>query len=93
MSSRLFAAYHAQHAEDVLDDLLLAADGRWRRAVAPGLVSNQILIDGLDRLKQEDAEAADLVQRRFLNDETALEIAYSRNVSEDIVFQRRRRYR
>jgi len=84
-------AYHAQHSEDVLDDLLLARQvGAERSSVTPRLISNQILMGGLDCLKQTDAEAADLLQRRFLNEETALEVAYSRNVSEDIVFQRQR---
>jgi NB-ARC domain len=84
-------AYHAQHSEDVLDNLLLARQvGVERGGAAPRLISNQVLINGLDRLKQTDAEAADLVQRRFLNQETARKVAYSRNQSEDIVFQRQR---
>ena len=56
----------------------------------PRLISNQILMNGLDRLKQTDGEATELLQRRFLNRETALEVAYSRNLSEDVVFQRQR---
>jgi DNA polymerase III delta prime subunit len=84
-------AWHSQHARDVLDDLLLAHQIRAEREVAtPRLISNQILLNGLDRLKQTDEEAADLLQRRFLNQEIALEVAYRRNLSEDIIFQRQR---
>jgi DNA polymerase III delta prime subunit len=84
-------AYHAQHADDVLDSLRLAHGIRAERgAAAPRLISNQILLNGLDRLKQMDAEAADLVQRRFLSQETAQAVAYSRNLSEDVIFQRQR---
>jgi DNA polymerase III delta prime subunit len=84
-------AWHALHTENVLTDLLLAHQIRAEREVAtPRLISNQILINGLDGLRQANAEAADLLQRRFLNQETALEVAHSRNLSEDVIFQRQR---
>lgn len=84
-------AYHTPSSEDVLDDLFLARQMEvGRRAAAPRLISNQILISGLDCLKQTAGETAELLQRRFLNGETALEVAYSQNLSEDIVFQRQR---
>ena len=84
-------AYHAQHSEDVLDDILLARQIEVARGAAPPRwISNQILIEGLDRLKELDGEAATLLQRRFLNEETALEVAYSQNLSEDVIFQRQR---
>ncbi len=84
-------AYHAQHTNNVLDDLLLAHEIETEREVAtPRFVTNQILIDGLDCLKQTAEQAADLLQRRFLNQETALEVAHSQNLSEDIIFQRQR---
>ena len=84
-------AYHAQSSEDVLDDLFLARQMEVvRNAASPRLISNQILISGLDCLKQTADETAELLQRRFLNEETALEVAYSQNLSEDIVFQRQR---
>jgi hypothetical protein len=84
-------AWHARHAEDVLTDLLLADQmmGERERA-SPRLISNQVLMNGLDGLKRADEEAADLLHRRFLNRETALEVAYSRNLSEDVIFQRQR---
>lgn len=84
-------AYHAQHAEDVLDDLLLAHDAMIRQEVAmPRLITNQILLDGLDCLRRSDELAADLLRHRFLNQETALEVAHSRNVSEDVIYRRQR---
>ena len=88
---RALRAWHARHIEDVLTDLFLADRIRTEREGAmPRLISNQILMNGLDRLKQTDGEATELLQRRFLNRETALEVAYSRNLSEDVVFQRQR---
>lgn len=54
------------------------------------LVSNQILMHGLDDLKASDSEAVDLLERRFLNAETAREIAYSFNVTDDVIYQRQR---
>jgi DNA polymerase III delta prime subunit len=88
---RALRAWHTQHAKDALDDLLLAQQpGVKHKRVSPRLISNQILLDGLDSLKQDDVGAADLLQRRFPNQETARKVAYSWNWSEDIVFQRQR---
>jgi len=83
-------AWHAQNAEEMLDDLLLAQRLQAERQAPPRLISNQILLNGIERLKQTSAEAADLLQRRFLDQETAQEVSYRRNLSEDIVFQRQR---
>ena len=88
---RVLRAWYALHAEDTLTDLLLAQQIRAGQETAtPRLISNQILLNGLERLKQVNDEGAELLQRRFLNQETALEIAHSLNGSEDIIFQRRR---
>lgn len=84
-------AWHVQHNRDVLTDLLLARQMKAEREMAtPRLISNQILLEGLDRLGQVDEDAADLLQRRFLNRETALEVAFQRNLSQDVIFQRQR---
>ncbi len=56
----------------------------------PRLLSNQILLEGLERLEQLDAEAAELLKCRFLSAETARTVAYHINVSEDTVYQRQR---
>jgi DNA polymerase III delta prime subunit len=75
----------------MLIDLLLAQQLRVEReATNPRLISNQILLDGLERLKQIDAKATDLLQRRFLDQETAQEIAHRWNWGPDMVFQRQR---
>jgi hypothetical protein len=84
-------AWHKQHGENVLVDLLLAHRIRTTLDTAsPRLITNQVLIEGLDLLKEVNAEAYDLIQRRFLNKETAREVAYSLNVSPDVVYQRQR---
>lgn len=84
-------SWHKQHADGVLDTLLLARQMRAKRDTASlRLVSNQILIEGLDCLKHVNPEAFDLLQRRFLNKETAREIAYRFNLGEDVIYQRQR---
>ena len=84
-------AWHARHTDDVLTDLLLVRQRESKREKSTlRLTSNEILMEGLDCLKQIDDEAADILQRRFLNQETAREVAYRRNLSEDVIFQRQR---
>jgi DNA polymerase III delta prime subunit len=84
-------SWHRQHVDGVLDTFLLARQVRAKRDTASlRLVTNQILIEGLDRLKCVNPEAFDLLQRRFLNRETAREIAYRFNVGEDVIYQRQR---
>ncbi len=84
--------YHSQQSEDVLGDLLLAHELRAGHVGAvPRLVGNQVLTHGLDHMKRSgDGEAANLLERRFLNQETAWKLAGSLNVSEDVVYQRQR---
>jgi hypothetical protein len=54
------------------------------------LLINQVLIEGLDRLKPLNTEAVNLLQRRFLSEETAREIAYSLNTTADSVYHQQR---
>lgn len=83
--------WHKQQGESTLVTLLLARQVRDSRTLAsPRLISNQILINGLDELKQLDPAAFDLLQHRFLNRETAREIAYRLNVGEDSIYQHQR---
>jgi hypothetical protein len=83
--------WHVRSAKDTLTGLLLARQIQTSQEVMnPRLTSNRVLLDGLDCLKQINCEGADLLQRRFLDQETALEIAHCRNLSEDIIFQRQR---
>ncbi|MBN2117728.1 MAG: hypothetical protein JW730_14225 [Anaerolineales bacterium] len=88
---RALRAWHSQNTSDVLGDLLLARqiEGE-KKGATLRLINNEVLLNGLNRLKQDDEEIADLLQRRFLNQETALQVAYRRNLSEDVVFQRQR---
>lgn len=83
-------AWHTQNAEEALADLLLAHRLQAERQAPPRLISNQILLNGIDHLKQTDEKTADLLQCRFLNQETAQEVSYRWNLSEDIIFQRQR---
>mgnify|MGYP000101547700 CR=1 FL=1 len=84
-------SWHAPHVEAGLDTLLLARQVRAAKdSASPRLVSNQVLITGLDDLKQIDPAAFELLQRRFLNKETAREIAYRFNMSEDVIYQQQR---
>jgi hypothetical protein len=84
-------AWHIRHAEDTLIDLLLAQQLEPAPAEAtPRLMSNRILLEGLERLKQGNEAGADLLQRRFLDQEKASAVAYRRNLSEDIIFQQQR---
>jgi DNA polymerase III delta prime subunit len=84
-------SFWAGDNKDTLADLLLAQKIRAKQdAATPRLISNQILQDGLDLLRQTNKEGADLLQWRFLDRETAQEIAYRLNVTENIIFQRQR---
>lgn len=84
-------AYHARHTENVLTDRLLAHQIKTEReGVTPRLLTNQILLNGLDCLKQTDKEAVDLLEQRFLNQKTARQVAYGCNLSEDVIYQRQR---
>ncbi|MCB0162588.1 MAG: hypothetical protein KDI79_00085 [Anaerolineae bacterium] len=83
--------WHIRRADDVLSDLLLVQQTKSAQIAAiPCLIGNQVLLDGLEWLKQINIEGSNLLQRRFLNQETALEIAHCCNLSEDVIFQRQR---
>ena len=83
--------WYSQKAEYALNDLLLARHHEGTQDTTPRLITNKILLDGIESLKQTAGEdPANLLQRRFLNQETAQQIAYSKNISADIVFQRQR---
>lgn len=93
-SRRIHAAlrnWHTQSPRGLLDDLFLTRRIRAEReGISSRLITNQILLNGIDRQKQTDDESADLLKLRFLDLKTAREVAYLRNLSEDIVFQRQR---
>ncbi|MCB9079665.1 MAG: hypothetical protein H6631_18830 [Anaerolineaceae bacterium] len=84
-------AWHTRHGEDPLGDLLLAKQIRTElETVSPRLISNQILLAGLERLKQINPQRAELLQRRFLDQEKARKLAVRWNVSQDMIFQQQR---
>lgn len=83
-------AWHSQSRGGLLNDLVLARSALDALTVSPRLATNQILMDGLDQLKQVDADASDLLQRRFLDQQTAQAVAYRRNLTEDSVYQQQR---
>lgn len=83
--------WYSQTAENALTDLLLARHHEGTQGSTPRLISNKILLDSIESLKQTAGQdTASLLQRRFLNQETAQQVAYSKNISPDIVFQRQR---
>jgi hypothetical protein len=84
-------AWHTQTVDHALDDLLLARQLQTgsTRAVAR-LITNQILLSSIERLRQIDEKAGNLLHWRFLDQETAQAVSYRLNWSEDIVFQRQR---
>jgi len=84
-------SWHSQKAEAVLENLFLARQiGMERQGATARLVSNQVLLNGINRLRQADEGAADILQARFLDLETAQAVGFRRNLSEDIIFQRQR---
>jgi hypothetical protein len=89
---RALRNWHNQDTEAVLDDLLLAHHSRAEReGITPRLVTNQVLLNGIDCLKQADHDTADLLHRRFLDQEKAFKAARHWNISEDMVFQWQRK--
>lgn len=84
-------SWHSQKTEGALEHLLLAQQIKLERAGATSrLIGNYVLLNGIEELRQSDEEAADILQSRFLNQETAQAVGFRRNLSEDIIFQRQR---
>ena len=89
---RALRSWHAQDARDVLDDMLLTHHRRGEQEGAtPRLATNQVLLNGIDRLRQADPDTADLLHRRFLDQEKSYKVAHHWNISEDMVFQWQRK--
>ena len=83
-------AWHNRQTRGVLDDLFLAHQLQAVHEGTARLITNQIVADGLEQLKQSDADAAKLLERRFLDREKAFAVANSLNLGEDVVYQRQR---
>lgn len=84
-------SWYSPKPDGALEDLLLARQiGMERQGVTARLVSNQVLLNGINCLRKTDEGAADILQARFLDQETAQAVGFRRNLSEDIIFQRQR---
>src|SRR3954470_13908494 len=84
-------SWHSQKPDDALGNLFLTRQIEMEReGVTTRFISNQVLLNGIDRLRQNDEVAADILQSRFLNDKTAQAVGFRRNLSEDVIFQRQR---
>lgn len=84
-------SWYSQKPDDALQDLLLTRRiGVEQQGATVRLISNQVLLNGIERLRQGNEEAANILQSRFLNQETAQAVGFRRNLSEDIIFQHQR---
>ncbi len=85
-------AWHKFKAIAALDNLLLAQDIQAAHETwTPQRVRNQLLLEGLECLKLEDAKASELLARRFIDLEMAQEIASRWNVTRNVIYQRQQR--
>ena len=84
-------SWHNQKSDDALINLLLVKQMRMeRKGASVRMISNEILLKGIEYLRKNDKDAADILQARFLDQETAQAVGFRRNLSEDIIFQRQR---
>ena len=84
--------WHAPAAHSNLTTLRLCQEIQAQRNLAdPHTAINQLLLDALEWLRKTTPEAADLLQRRFLDQQTAQAVAYSLNATEDIIYQNQRK--
>jgi hypothetical protein len=83
--------WHDPREKRALDHLVLAHSvAEAQQNVTMRGISNQILLSGLGRLRDFEAEDYEILQRRFPNNETAHALAFRLNLSEDVIFQRQR---
>ncbi len=85
-------SWHDQQLKGPFDGLLLvqAMGSAGDLKIDQSLVTNEILMEGLDHVRRINPEAVVLLQARFLSKETAREVGHRLNVKEDVVFQRQR---
>lgn len=92
------AALHAWRdlagdAANLLEELLLVQLERASMSSSPTtrrLATNQVLMQGLDMLKQQNPVGADILSLRFMDEETVLMVARKLDLSEDQVKRRQR---
>ncbi len=89
---QVLKTWYTPASEEVLEGLLLAHAVHQRPdRAATDPVSKDIVQLGLEQLEDVNPTAYDIVQQRFLDQLTAQEIAYERDVSVDVIYQRQRR--
>jgi DNA polymerase III delta prime subunit len=93
---RALKAWHTSQGkrmldENTLDELVCAYRIQRQQEIEnPHLLTNRVLMVGMERLKRVNTEAAGLLERRFLNEETAREVAYSLNTTPDSIYHQQR---
>lgn len=80
--------------QDTLEGLLLTQEER-RKAQGNGptarrLAANRVLLNSIELLQQQNPLGAEVLSRRFMDDQTVLEVAYHLQLSEDQVKRRQR---
>ncbi|MEM7028453.1 MAG: NB-ARC domain-containing protein [Chloroflexota bacterium] len=85
-------AYTAPSNQHVLSDLLLFQKTQLTYPdKSPRLITNDILHQGLQVLQKNEAPIADIIERRFLQRETASELAYKEEVAEASIYRKQQR--
>jgi hypothetical protein len=88
--------WHRDDEQIALDEVLPHLVRRARttrsgnRAPTRHQVANQLLLDLLETLAETDSEAAALLRRRYIDDETGFAVANSLGISESAFYRRRR---
>ena len=80
--------------QDTLEGLLLTQEER-RKVQGNGptarrLATNRVLLNSIDLLQQQNPLGAQILSRRFMDDQTILEVAYQLKLSEDQIKRRQR---
>ncbi len=95
---RALRAWHEVEAnEDTLLDNLLIVRARRQRHIQNGaslagrLATNEILLEGIEKLESQDKIGSKILRERFLNDETTLKVAFMLEMGQDQVNRRQRK--
>lgn len=78
--------------DHALPFLMRQIKANWSGSRTPAVrqLVNQLLLNLLDMLSSRDAEAATLLRRRYIDDETGFAVANSLGISESAFYRRRR---
>jgi DNA polymerase III delta prime subunit len=84
-------SWHTHHTATQLDNYLYTYHLEKKQSGGSRhLTINRFLMDAINRLSKTNPPAAELIQHRFLDQDTAQQIAYRLNISENAVYQRQR---